>query len=229
MDHKNILLFYKNIQQSLVEERKAIQSLSRNPKIKGDYFEAIIRNYLRSVIAWRFEVARGGIFVEGNMLNEYDVIIFDKTEVHPIFKKDDVVILNPQDVKCVIQIKGLLDSDALGSAMKNLGSAKKYNSNCFCYLLAFESTIVPTKARKDQIDVNTLVPTMEEVLCPIDILTVLDQGESGLSIHKTLRVPPNSEVLNIDESFSALAFMIEHIKQGALPIPTKTHVTIIKS
>ena len=229
MNNKNILQFYKNIQHSLVEERKAIQTLSHSSRIKGDYFEAIIRNYLRSVVASRFEIAHGGIFIEGNMLNEYDVIIFDKTEVHPIFKKDDVVILNPEDVKCVMQIKGFLDAEALESAMKNLGSVKKYNSNCFCYLLAFQSTIVSTITSQNQIDINTLVPTMEEISCPIDILTVLDQGETGFSVHKTLQVPPDSNVLDIDDGFSALAFMIEHIKQGALYIGTKNQLQIVKS
>lgn len=226
---ENLGKFYTQIQKSLLAQRVAIQNLSQSRKLKGDYFEALIRSYIRSIVSPRFSVCHGGVFFDDKLQYEYDIMIFDGTEVHPLFMVDDVAIIKPEDLRCVIQIKGLLNAEAYDSAKKNLGSIKAVNYNCVCYLVAFESTITENVTNGTQINKLDLVQDMEKVDAVIDILAVLDGGNTGFVVHKNLFVPPGNLRLDFDDNFPSIGWVFEHIKQGALYIPTRTGITLNKT
>ena len=53
--------YYKNIQQKVLLSRDIINSLVKNQRIRGDYYEAIVRDIVRENISEAFSVGRGVI------------------------------------------------------------------------------------------------------------------------------------------------------------------------
>ena len=91
--------FYTSFKTALLARRNRIASLVENTKIKGDYHEALIREFIKEHISPTLKVGHGILFdAEKNQVSgECDVIIYWRN-LKPIFEYQDLVIVDPGDV-----------------------------------------------------------------------------------------------------------------------------------
>lgn len=130
--------FYSSLRDGLLAKRKEITSIVQQTKIKGDYSEALIRDFIQQHISQAFTVGHGIIYDErnGKTSGECDGLIYF-TNVKPITQYQDLVITTPDSIKFAIQVKSTLNSSTLKEAIKNLQSVKEMNDGILCWVVGF--------------------------------------------------------------------------------------------
>lgn len=92
--------YYESFTKQILARRDQIRSLTRQSKIQGDYYEALVREFIRKHIPKRYSVGHGLVFDEREQKRskECDVIVYDSSKRQPLFQSQDLVIVNPDDV-----------------------------------------------------------------------------------------------------------------------------------
>lgn len=135
--------YYKNVQEKVLVQRDIIRSLLKDPQIIGDYYEAIIRDAVRESISGSFAVKRGVILSEnGKSSRECDIIIYSAAEYGPLFLSENIVVLKPEAVRCVIQVKGTLNVENFKDAIGNLASVNEMRAGIWKLIVGLK-TIIP--------------------------------------------------------------------------------------
>ena len=135
--------YYDSLKKELMAKREGIRSLTLQSKIQGDYHEALVRDFVRRFVPQRFEVGYGIVFDEKMQKSrECDVIVYETRERRPLFKSQDLIIVDSESVKIVIQVKGMLTSSALRHATENLKAVKKLNRGIMCWIVGFETNVL---------------------------------------------------------------------------------------
>lgn len=127
------------ISNSLRNEYNIIRSFTKHGPSIGNWNEILIRNFLRKHIPDKFSVGQGFIYRDGKISNQIDVIIYDSHNYSPFFKEGDFIIIEPEAVAVVIEVKTNIQSiKVLNEALQNIESAKKI---CIEYGTNFEGII----------------------------------------------------------------------------------------
>ena len=123
-------------------QRDIIRSLLKDPQIIGDYYEAIIRDAIKESIPASFAVRRGVILSEtGAISRECDIIIYSTAEYGPLFLSGDIVVLNPEAVRAVIQVKGTLNMENFKDAIANLAAVNNLRKGIWKLIVGLKTTI----------------------------------------------------------------------------------------
>lgn len=114
----------------------------------GEYKESLLKSCLSNFLPKRYSVGTGFIvFVEDRPIqsadtsnmdlvnlkshstsHQLDVVIYDDTDYAPLLKDDDFVILRPESVKSIIEVKGFLDNKSVESCIeKYILLGRKWN------------------------------------------------------------------------------------------------------
>jgi len=205
MDFEKKKVYYASIEAELRARRQKIISLARNPKILGDYYEDIFRDFLRSLISERYGIFHGRIYHDDTLYgeyDEYDVIIVDTFEYHPIFKAGEFLITDPESVRVVVQVKGTLTSKGLEQAYKNLLSARELNEGILCFIFCF----------KNRASTEKIIEKMSKENSPIHALYILDKSK----YFSRMRIKSKEGFIEFPEDFPALGHMIELMKTTVL-------------
>ena len=134
--------YYRNVQRKVLVQRDIICSLLKDPQIIGDYYEAIIRDAVKASISESFSVGRGVILAEtGQSSRECDVVIYNAAEYGPLFVSGDIVVLSPESVRCVIQVKGTISNESLSDAIVNLSHVNKLRAGIWKLIVGFKTGI----------------------------------------------------------------------------------------
>ena len=134
--------YYKNVQQKVLVQRDIIRSLLKDPQIIGDYYEAIIRDAIKESISASFAIRRGVILSEtGETSRECDIIIYNAAEYGPLFLSGDIVVLKPEAVRVVIQVKGTLNLENFKDAIANLAAVNKLRKGIWKLIVGMRTTI----------------------------------------------------------------------------------------
>jgi hypothetical protein len=134
--------FYEGLKKELLSKREQLRSLTRQPKIQGDYHEALVRDFVGRFIDDSLSVKHGLIYDrKGQRSRECDVIIYEKGK-KPLFESGDLVIVNEEDVRFVIQVKSKLTSRTLKDAIENLREVKKLNNQIMCWIVGFDTKLL---------------------------------------------------------------------------------------
>ncbi|MFA5629166.1 MAG: DUF6602 domain-containing protein [Dehalococcoidales bacterium] len=135
--------YYWNVQKKILVQRDIIRSLLKDPKVIGDYYEAIIMEAVRESISHYFSAKRGVILsADGQSTRECDIIVYSSAEYGPLFLSGDIVVVNPEAVRCVIQVKGTLNKDNLNEAIKNLQSVDKLRPGIWKLILGYSTKML---------------------------------------------------------------------------------------
>lgn len=119
------------ISNSLKNEYNIIRSFTKHGPSIGDWNEILIRNFLRKHIPDKFSVGQGFIYRDGKISNQIDIIIYDSHNYSPFFKEGDFIIIEPEAVAVVIEVKtGIRSIKVLDEALQNIESAKKICIEC---------------------------------------------------------------------------------------------------
>ena len=134
--------YYKNVQEKLLVQRDIIRSLLRDPQIIGDYYEAIIRDAIRESISSSFAVRRGVILSEaGETSRECDIIVYSAVEYGPLFLSENIVVVNPEAVRIVVQVKGTLNVENLKDAIENLEYVNRLRTGIWKLIVGLKTTV----------------------------------------------------------------------------------------
>lgn len=130
--------FYSSLRDELLAKRRKITSLVQQTKIKGDYHEALIRDFIQQHISQAFTVGHGIIYDarSGKTSGECDGLVYF-TNVKPLTQYQDLVITTPGSTKFVIQVKSTLNSSTLKEAIKNFQPIKEMNDGILCWVVGF--------------------------------------------------------------------------------------------
>lgn len=102
----------------------------------GTHCEVLLRDFLRRNLPSTFSVDKGFIYgrreVEGVSKHcpEIDILIHDTSLYRPAFRLEDFVIVQPEAVRGIIQVKRTLTSGQLKSAVENIVEAKRFVRDC---------------------------------------------------------------------------------------------------
>jgi hypothetical protein len=134
--------YYRNVQRKVLVQRDIICSLLRDPQIIGDYYEAIIRDAVKESISGSFTVGRGVILAEnGKSSRECDVLIYNAAEYGPLFVSGDIVVVSPESVRCVIQVKGTISNESLSDAIENLSRVNQLRAGIWKLVVGFKTSL----------------------------------------------------------------------------------------
>ena len=135
--------YYRKIQDKVLVQRDIIKSLVKDQRVIGDYYEAIIRDVIRENVAEAFAVRRGVVLSkEGKTSSECDIIVYSAAEYGPLFKSGEIVVISPDAVRCVVEVKGTLNKRHLSNAVKNLSSVNELRSGIWKLIVGFNTNIL---------------------------------------------------------------------------------------
>ena len=134
--------YYRMVQEKVLVQRDIIRSLLKDPQIIGDYYEAIIRDAVRESISESFAVRRGVILSEtGPSSRECDIVVYSAAEYGPLFLSGDIVVVNPEAVRCIIQVKGTINPENLQDAIGNLASVNRLRTGIWKFIVGFRTNL----------------------------------------------------------------------------------------
>jgi hypothetical protein len=133
--------YYTELKNELLAKREQLRNLTTQSKLQGDYYEALIKDFISRFIDDKLSVKHGLIFNNDQLSRECDIIIYEKGK-KPLFESGDLVIVNQDAVKFVVQVKSTLTSDTLKEAIDNLREVKKINKNIMCWIVGFETKLL---------------------------------------------------------------------------------------
>ena len=134
--------YYRNVQKKILIQRDIIRSLLKDPKVIGDYYEAIITDAVRESISEYFAARRGVILAEnGQASRECDIIVYSAAEYGPLFLSGDMIVINPEAVRCVIQVKGTINIENLNDSIANLAAVNRLRPGIWKLIVGFRTGI----------------------------------------------------------------------------------------
>ncbi len=136
---------YVGYKDEILARRQQVLSITAQSKIKGDYSESLLRELFSRHIPNKYKIAHGLIFDEkhSKISRECDIIVYDQS-VKPFFSapSNDLVIVSPDAVKIVVQVKSNLTSKTLGDAICNLRSVKALDNRTMGWVIGFSSSLL---------------------------------------------------------------------------------------
>ena len=120
----------------------------------GEYKESLLRSCIEKFIPKKFSVGTGFIVFIGesplsekardnidlanlkehSVSHQLDVVVFDDTDYAPIFRDRDFVVLRPESVKAIVEVKGFISDSAAKDAVEKFAKLgqkwKDYSDYC---------------------------------------------------------------------------------------------------
>lgn len=137
---EGLLRFYSSEAEALLAQYRRIDFLlgpsSKDHLHTGTLCEVLLRDYFRRVLLPWMGVDKGFIYGRtdddhnAESSPEIDILIHDQQTYRPIFRTDDFVIVQPESVLGIIQVKKRLNtqgrSNPLREGLKNVVTAKRH-------------------------------------------------------------------------------------------------------
>jgi hypothetical protein len=134
--------YYRKVQEKIMVQRDVINALLKDPRIIGDYYEAIVRDAVREAVSHSFAVGRGVVLAaDGSASKECDIIVYNTVEYGPLFVSGDIAVVSPESVRCVIQVKGTVTLDNLGDAIQSLAAVDRLRSGIWKFIVGFKTNV----------------------------------------------------------------------------------------
>jgi hypothetical protein len=162
---------------------------------EGTYCEDLVREFLRKVLPQRFSVDSG--FIRGKEVeiarakrcvsHQLDLIVHDTTDCSPIFRSEDFVVVLPEAVAGVIEVKKCLRPRDLASALWNLAVARylthhsrpKHLARVFTSVFGFTSDKMCPKSKPFSATYANRLAEIGQKIAPMysvpDMITVVDR------------------------------------------------------
>ncbi|MCH7382267.1 hypothetical protein MMP71_00215 [Acinetobacter dispersus] len=118
-----------------------IRFIIKHAPTVGTYRETLLQNTLKKHLPERYHIATGFIY---GVEKQIDILIYDKVDYAPIFRETDLVIVPPESVRAVIEVKTKITHENLQSALELLDLASHVddmNPPFFKGVFAFESAL----------------------------------------------------------------------------------------
>ncbi len=135
--------FYSADAETLQIKYRQIEKLigrSHHAASEGDYCEALLKEFLRRTLPRQFSVDGGfirkvsatdfvtssrGVTTESVIATpQLDIIVHDSTDYAPLFRSEDFVVVLPEAVRAIIEVKKCLTWQRLDEAVKNISETR---------------------------------------------------------------------------------------------------------
>ncbi|WP_109440462.1 DUF6602 domain-containing protein [Acinetobacter haemolyticus] len=133
--------FSASIATELETLSQRIRFINQHGPTVGTYRETLLKNTLKKHLPERYHVATG--FIHG-VEKQIDILIYDRIDYAPIFREADLVIIPPESVRAVIEVKTKITLNNLRSALELLSLASYVDDKkppFFKGIFAFESSL----------------------------------------------------------------------------------------
>lgn len=118
-------MYHRSVHAELESIKDRVRSLVRHWPTDGAFKEDILKLVLRRHLPESLMIARGFVVTQNDASTEIDILIVDR-EKATVFKADDLVIVTPDAVKAVIEVKTSLPSKGkINKAIKKLAAIKR--------------------------------------------------------------------------------------------------------
>ena len=134
--------YYRKIQDKLLIQKDMIDALLKNQNtgVRSDYYEAIIRDLIRENVPKAFSVSRGIILnKEGQNSEECDLILYESSSFDTWFQSGEIVVVSPEAVRAVIEVKRTLSHRSISDAISNLEHVDNLRSGIFKFVVGFST------------------------------------------------------------------------------------------
>ncbi len=108
-------IYYGSIADEISIKSERISLLVSHGQTVGNYRELILRQLLRKYIPSKFNVATG--FIEG-LKRQVDILVYDAQNHVPTFIEGDLVVIRPEAVRAIIEVKTDLTTDKLQESLQ---------------------------------------------------------------------------------------------------------------
>lgn len=136
---------YEGMAREMLSQLERLREFTRhNPSI-GEHHEQILRETLRPMLSGRHSLRTGFAFCpEGFVSKQGDLLLIDENYPAPyLFRVGDFVVVQPEALKCVIEVKTKLNKRTFTEGLINLQSfmkaATSRNRYVATFLFAFDS------------------------------------------------------------------------------------------
>lgn len=118
--------YYDGFAEEIMGKFQRLRKLTAHNGASGSYHEEILKVVLRNFLTTRYSVKTGFIFKDDSSVSkQLDIIIVDEfSPAAYIFQEDDFVVVMPEAVIAVIEVKTTLNSTQFDLAIENIRSAK---------------------------------------------------------------------------------------------------------
>jgi hypothetical protein len=151
------LTYMDLVQSDILLKRRLLSSLIKQPTLLGIYSEDIIKEAIEGFIPKKYSLATGIMAWGPHLSKQLDIIIYDNTEAYLNFSAANMVVISPESVKMVIEVKSTVKGVHLKQAIPNLRSAidihqmsqpPKIQKRIFTMIIGFKSPRNINNARK---------------------------------------------------------------------------------
>jgi hypothetical protein len=121
--HANLSAYHQSVNDELISVRNRIRQLIGDAHwlTDGEHKEAIIRRILRNHVPEIMRVGKGFVYyAEQRVSNQLDILLTD-TRKPTLFKDDELVIVTPDAVRAVIEVKTKQSTTDLATTLRKLG------------------------------------------------------------------------------------------------------------
>lgn len=123
--------YFNGFAEELNGKFQRLRHLTQHNTASGNYHEEILRVVLRNFLTARYSVKTGFIYKDGaEVSKQIDIIIVDESSPAAyIFQEEDFVVVMPEAVVAVVEVKTTLDKQNYEMALSNIRSAKELFKN----------------------------------------------------------------------------------------------------
>lgn len=154
-DVEKIRVFAASFAGELTSLSDRVRTIIEHKSTVGTYRENLFQTLLRKHIPERYHVATG--FIHG-CDRQIDIIIYDRLEYAPLFREGDLVVVLPESVRAVIEVKTNLTKQQLVSSLKQIeevSGCDDFRPPFFKGIFGFESDLEPEDIFKGVSDFYT--------------------------------------------------------------------------
>jgi hypothetical protein len=113
--------FYESFASEIMGKFRRIAKLTPHGPSSGQYHEEILRNVLKNFLSKRFSVKTGFIYGKGKVSGQIDILIIDENcPIAYLFQEGDFVVVLPEAVVAVIEIKSTINSQNFAEGMDGI-------------------------------------------------------------------------------------------------------------
>jgi hypothetical protein len=166
----DIKAYYELLEDELLRRRKVIDTLidSKQRYTKGILCEDMIRRLLRQIFPGEIAVAQGFVRHGDRKSQQCDVLIYNSARYAPFLSVNDLVVLAIEAIIGVIEVKTLLNQQALAQALEafrnidGLSLSAQSHNRIMKYILAFDSIDMQTIIRSKYL--NPFPPHLDGII-----------------------------------------------------------------
>lgn len=141
---RNFKEYHKSIAKELLATKDRVRNLIGDTHwlTDGEHKEVVLRKILRQHLPEELHVGRGFICSKNSFSSQIDILITSKKKP-TLFKDGELVIVTPDTVECVIEVKTSLDSARLSECFNKLSDnvemvRSEGSINCKAGLFVYE-------------------------------------------------------------------------------------------